>query len=288
MRSLFVLTTILLSLSEAASAESAIRGANVHKESNNVSIDDATATDSRRNLRKALLGPLSFVHSLKKSEQKDFYDGSSDTKFHSSRRGLSSIDECEEINPVSVSSYEMKNGGLTYTDSSYPGGPYVNYELLSGGKGELADGFIATNSWPDVQDVPKYVGWDFRQVFQDTKKIPITFFFDQDVTITKLEISVDDPVLNNGGIKAPSEASIGETVYEVGGVEAGPYTKTIELDAPITVATGVGFEIELLQDVSNNCLATGVTTIPCPWIFVSEIQLFGCLGEESSSSSGDP
>lgn len=179
--------------------------------------------------------------------------------------------KCYSLAPVSVSSYDMLNGG-SYPDSSYPGGPFAPYEALSGGVGELTDGVVATVSWPDERD--SYVGWDFREIFQDTNLIPITLFFGQDVTITKLKISVDDPVGNLGGIKAPKKVSIGGTEYEM----EGPITKTIELLAPIHVATGNGFGITLIRDDTvQNCVNLGIT---CPWIFVSEIELIGCSCEE--------
>jgi len=199
-----------------------------------------------------------------------------------------SPDTCTPAVPYEVTSYSMYNGGsggVIFQDLKYPTcGPKVDYVSLSGGTGDLTDGTIATNSWDAGQaDTEKYVGWYFRYIdppypLKDTNEVPITFFFNQEVTIASLKISVDEA---NGGVHAPATVVIERlgtcegTVYPFpvnpGGVQTGPYTAEIWLDTPVTVDMATGLSVTLTRNTNP--------TFPDPdgnsWIFVSEIQFFG-------------
>lgn len=98
---------------------------------------------------------------------------------------------------VSPTSYDMPNGygqnhggSFNYWDRAYSGSgnTQLDYDPLSGGLGDLADGVVATASWDSVENVEgtgPYVGWSERDPV-------ITFHFAGTLQFTQLTVWHDD------------------------------------------------------------------------------------------------
>jgi len=163
----------------------------------------------------------------------------------------------------------MYNGGNSYHDLEYSpfSGTKTDYAVLSGGTGDLTDGFIPANSfW--VDGAAPYVGWL-------NVDVSIKFFFNQEVTIDSLKISVDD---TKYGVSPPSKVEIDvvEYIFPRPNPGAGPYTAEIQLNPPVTVDVATGLDVKLIQ---------GTTPY---WIFVSEVQIIGTIPSEAPSVSAVP
>jgi len=109
---------------------------------------------------------------------------------------------------VTVSSYSMQNGetGIyNYFDDAYTGSGDKTTALssLTGGVGELTDGFIATQNWNITPTV--YVGW------QSINPV-ISFFLDGLHNLTSVTLSLDSS--NNGGVSLPSSVQVFGTGYD--------------------------------------------------------------------------
>jgi hypothetical protein len=139
--------------------------------------------------------------------------------------------------PVTPVTYEMLNGttgSYQYWDESYSGSgnPLVSLSPLSGGTGDLTDGYIETRNWnaPGVESAAgpgPYVGWEN---FSPT----IAFQFDQVYAFTGITFHFDTS--NAGGVSRP--LSVGVTGVGVFGVpnetvDPAPYAFTI----PLAVST---------------------------------------------------
>lgn len=116
--------------------------------------------------------------------------------------------------PVTPLSYDMINGGTgsyTYWDSTYngSGSTTTNYSSLSGGTGELTDGYIETRNWnhpavePPAGDGP-YVGWV-------NLNPTIVFHFDQAYAFDAVTFYFD--ASGAGGVTPP--ASVYDTIGNV-------------------------------------------------------------------------
>jgi len=160
----------------------------------------------------------------------------------------------------------MYNGGNSYHDLEYSpfSGTKTDYAVLSGGTGDLTDGIIPANSF-SVGGAAPYVGWQFSSTStypsRDSNEVSIKFFFNQEVTIDSLKISVDDA---SGGVSPPAEVVIDMVTYTFppnpGGSDGGPFTAEIQLDPPVTVAVATGLDVTLIRGGE--------------WMFVSEVQFF--------------
>ena len=159
----------------------------------------------------------------------------------------------------------MYNGGNSYQDLEYSpfSGTMADYVALEGGTGDLTDGIIPANSW--TNDHRPYVGWLFSSTStypsKDSDAVSIEFFFNHEVTIDSLKISVDD---GGGGVSPPAEVVIEMVTYTFptnpSGPGGGPFTAEIQLDPPVTVAVATGLDVKLIQYGG--------------WMFVSEVQFF--------------
>ena len=162
---------------------------------------------------------------------------------------------------LSPTSYDMLNGqsGLyKYHDDSYHLGTGNNQQdlaPLSGGLGDLTDGFIATESWFYTEgEQGPYVGWQER----DTK---ITFHFGESVNVGKVVLHVD----YLWGIGPPESVSV-----SMGGVSA----PTLSVDNP----PGKGpFAITLDNlDLTGESLVLEMFVQDDPsrydWVFLSEVE----------------
>ncbi len=92
-----------------------------------------------------------------------------------------------------VTSYDMINGGTSspgysLRDDTYSGGtgnPASNYSTLSGGKGDLTDGVIATSNW-NITTAP-FVGWSQSYVASPV----ITFHFARVMDISDVSVHMN-------------------------------------------------------------------------------------------------
>jgi hypothetical protein len=171
--------------------------------------------------------------------------------------------------PVAVSTYSMPNGDGTasggafnYWDRTYSGtgSPNVDGAALSGARGKLTDGVIATQVWNQVSNsagTGQYVGW----LHSVTPNPVITFSFAGSPVIGEVDIYLDNSGV--GGVFAPSAIlidGIGEsfTAPTLGTVGRVAFTG---LDL-----TGFAHTIQFDQSGANS------------WTFVSEITFDGTPG----------
>lgn len=198
----------------------------------------------------------------------------------------SNVDTCDVSTPLVVESYDIYNGSKDdYVDDKYPGGPDNAQVQLVDGQGDLTDGIIPQISWRSGDPVRSgpFVGYlrsSLPGSLSTNNAIPFDFMFTQDETVSKVEISVDDPLPEfSGGVTAPGKVIIGGTEYNFppnpDGAQTGPYTATIELTEPVYVSMGSPLNIQLIPVPTENrqCRETGVDKI-CVWVFASEFKFF--------------
>jgi len=154
-------------------------------------------------------------------------------------------------------SYSMPNGNsgaYNYWDETYNGSGCVTCDgaPLSGGRGDLTDGIIASSNW-NVAEAPAgngpYVGWTIDPT--------ITFHWSTTVNIASVTFYLDDAD-GNGGVSAPKSVTVNGVVYNV----ADPIGS-----APFSfVASGVNFSgTDLVVSLQRN---NG-------WVFASEVSFDG-------------
>ncbi len=112
--------------------------------------------------------------------------------------------------PVAVTSYDMPNGNgqavggsYNYWDRSYSGSGSTTTDgaALSGGTGDLTDGYAETQSWYLVENgagTGPYVGWYGPSVANPL----VTFHFAGSPTINGIDIALDNSGV--GGVFAPA------------------------------------------------------------------------------------
>jgi hypothetical protein len=159
--------------------------------------------------------------------------------------------------PVHPTSYTMLNGdsgSFTYRDDTYdaPGAPVgTNRALLTGGKGDLTDGVIATSNWNangQTSSTP-YVGW---VNYNPT----ITFYFDSLVDFTSVTFHFDDSN-GAGGVSPPSSVRVNNNGFQQGvpdPASGAPFAFTMSL---ASVAPTDSLQFTIFGRSS--------------WIFVSEV-----------------
>lgn len=151
-------------------------------------------------------------------------------------------------------SYDMLNGNTgsyNYWDETYTGAGCVTCDnaALTGGRGDLTDGIIATDNW-FVTEAPvgngPYVGWTLDPV--------ITFHWNTPVNITSVTFHFDDSN-GSGGVFAPSNVNVGGANFAITDpVGSAPFA---------FVADGLSF--------SGNDLVVSITR-GGPWVFLSEVE----------------
>lgn len=174
--------------------------------------------------------------------------------------------------PIAVTSYSMLNGTgnasggtFNYWDRSYTGTGAATTDgaTLSGGTGDLTDGYAETQSWNLVENgagIGPYVGWRSGFVTNPT----VTFNFAGTPTITSIGINLDNSGI--GGVFAPSSILIDG------------------VDTAFTAPTGVGLvsftglnltgsshTIQFVQNGGGN------------WAFVSEVGFAGSAVPEPAA-----
>ena len=157
--------------------------------------------------------------------------------------------------------YNMLNGGSAsnnYWDESYDGSGCVtcDYAALSGGSGDLTDGFIATSNW-SVAEAPAgngpYVGW------QGGSRT-ITFHWNSPISINSVTFYFDDSN-NYGGVMPPASVVVNGLTYTITDPLAGaPFAFT---------AVGVDF------NNGTDLVVTINSQYGMKWIFLSEVEFNG-------------
>lgn len=160
--------------------------------------------------------------------------------------------------------YDMFNGGSkgarSFWDEKYQKESVTltkNYQWLSGGSGDLTDGYKELESSWKVKNVP-YVGWNKKY-----GQIPdIDFFFDGVIAIDEIRISVDNPS-SDGSVCHPISAIVGGVKYSFPGPDSvfragyAPYEAVIQMDAPI---------------IDDQVRVTLISK--CDWVLVSEVEFY--------------
>ena len=156
-----------------------------------------------------------------------------------------------------VDSYNMLNGNTgsyNYWDQIYSGAGCVTCDnaALTGGKGDLTDGIIATQNW-SVAEAPAgngpYVGW--------TLDPTITFHFNSPTTINTVTFYLDDSN-GTGGVSAPGSIVVNGVTYVVAEpAGSAPFSFT----AGSVGFTGTDLAVTLIRKNS--------------WVFLSEVEFNG-------------
>lgn len=155
------------------------------------------------------------------------------------------------------SSYDMLNGhsgSYHYWDDTYSGRGCTTCDnmALSGGKGDLTDGIIATDNW-FVTEAPAgagpYVGWYFDQT--------IRFHWNESTSIDSVVFYLDD-ANGVGNVSPPLRITVGGKNFPVSDpAGAAPFAFT---------ASAIGFTG---KDLVVNLYRQNT------WIFLSEVAFFG-------------
>lgn len=173
------------------------------------------------------------------------------------------------LNPTS---YDMVNGqsGLwNYWDESYSGtgNTSVDGAPLSGGLGDLTDGFSPTENCSSVEAPAgpgPYVGWYLVDPI-------ITFNFAAAHTFESINIHFDD-LDGYGGVDNPSGVTINSTLYGISDpVGYAPFWANI--------------------DVTGQSLTTNTLTVQLHrahhWVFASEVEFVGSANEVDFVVTGE-
>jgi hypothetical protein len=155
---------------------------------------------------------------------------------------------------VAPTSYDMLNGNTgsyNYWDEIYNGTGCVTCDnaSLTGGKGDLTDGVIATTNWFIAEAPPgngPYVGW--------TLDPTITFHWSAPVTVNSATFYLDDSD-GSGGVSAPGSIIVNGSTYTVSEpAGSAPFAFT----ASGFAFTGTDLTVTLNRKNS--------------WVFLSEVQ----------------
>lgn len=171
---------------------------------------------------------------------------------------------------IPVESYDMNNGhgqasggSFNYWDRFYTGvgATTVDDAPLSGGVGDLTDGFAAADFWYNLENgagTGPYVGW-----YSPVRSNPVAQFnFSLEWTVEQIRVHIDNSLV--GGVQQP-------LAYLVNG-NAWSFTP---LD-PFTI----GWVTLAGAPVTGNQLSlTFVNQTFAHWIFVSEVELTGTHGD---------
>ena len=181
--------------------------------------------------------------------------------------------------PLLPTSYDLVNGdgqasggGFNYWDLSYngSGSKTVDGAPLTGGRGDLTDGLIATQRW-DVEEntlgTGPYVGWTNRA----TANPLLTFRFGNAVLVDSVTLYVDDAD-GYGGVSVPASVDIG--------LEGGPSVNYLFIDPLGAVPVSFTFSGLGLVGPAVSLRLHQATE----WVFVSEVTFDGGVPEPSTVS----
>lgn len=169
---------------------------------------------------------------------------------------------------LSVTSYDMPNGdgqasggSFNYWDLNYSGAGMTNVDgaPLSGGKGDLTDGVVASDFWFNVENgagTGPYVGWYSPATLNPVVK----FNFAGSPTINTIMVQLDNSFV--GGVQSPM---------------------AILVDGVNTPFVGPGAGTIGWATLSGLNLTGGSHTLefeqqPGWWVFTSEVEFFGGPG----------
>ena len=163
-------------------------------------------------------------------------------------------------------SYAMQNGTsgtYHYWDDTYNGAGCVscNDAPLSGGRGDLTDGIIASANW-ELAEAPgngPYVGWEVDPV--------ITFHWNTPVNVGSVTFHLDDSN-GYGNVSAPAAVIVNGVTYNVADpAGSAPFSFT----ASGVTFSGTDLQVQILRN--NN------------WVFVSEVQFNAAPVPEPASGA---
>lgn len=167
-----------------------------------------------------------------------------------------------QVVPVSYSMANGASGTYQYWDDTYSGNGCITCDgsPLSGGRGDLTDGIIASSNW-QITEAPAgpgpYVGWTN---FNPT----ISFHFGQTVSIGSVTVYMDDSQF--GGVVAPASVVIGSTTYPViDPAGTAPFAFTV------TGLNFVGTDLDVTVNRNGQ------------WVFLSEVQFQSPVPEAQSA-----
>ena len=170
--------------------------------------------------------------------------------------------------PLTVAYYDMLNGqgvasggSRNYWDKAYDGTGNTTQDgaLLSGGTGDLTDGFISALNWNLVENVAgtgPYVGWRFGFVSNPV----VTFHFGTAAQVDTVTVHMDDS--GTGGVSTPLSIDL-----SLDGLTFTPY-------AVVDPASGAPFALTLPVGATTDQVfvrfmhRTG-------WLFVDEVSFEG-------------
>jgi hypothetical protein len=171
---------------------------------------------------------------------------------------------------VPVASYDMHNGhgqaaggSFNYWDRAYNGTGNTTQDdaLLTGGMGDLTDGFAATDFWFNVENVAgtgPYVGW-----YSVKRRNPVVEFnFSLESTVEQISVHVDNSGV--GGVFQPLAYLVNGNAWSFTPLANSTIGWVTLTGAPVT---GSQMSLTLVHNTFQH------------WIFVSEIDIFGTHGD---------
>ena len=158
---------------------------------------------------------------------------------------------------ISPASYDLTNGqtgAFSYLDGTYSPSDLNTVPLapLTGGKGELTDGFAPTTPW---QETPgPYVGWL-------TIDPAFRFHFDQPARVDSVTLFISD-TLGTGGVNAPTEVTIAN--------ESTSITQPISNPSGDPVFSVTVSDLQMTGQAFDVLVQRGEG-----WVMLSEVQIDG-------------
>jgi hypothetical protein len=183
---------------------------------------------------------------------------------------------------LAVESYTMRNGSTgswAYWDRPYNAGANqaVSNSLLTGGRGKLTDGVVATQNWnlvSNAQGTGEYVGWGGAGTtgINPPDAPVITTFFNGAFSFTRLRLWVDHSN-GFGGVNPP-------TAVVVGGIANADWTSTtggttFSITRP-TAASPFLIDLDISSlGLQGNSLTFRVVRATNSWVMMSEMAVDG-------------
>ena len=169
-----------------------------------------------------------------------------------------------EVLPTSYDMLNGQSGSYNYWDESYDGSGNTSVDgaALTGGTGDLTDGFVSTERWATAEAPTgpgPYVGWS-----SITPTITFNFAANTDIDTIDFYFADDDGA---GGVAAPGSVNIGGTLYSI--------TDPLGADP-------FRFRVDSLGLLNVSSLTVTINDGRAPWVFVSEIDFFD--GSNSGSA----
>lgn len=171
---------------------------------------------------------------------------------------------------IPVASYDMNNGhgqasggSFNYWDRAYngTGATTTDDAPLTGGVGDLTDGFAATDIWLNLENsagTGPYVGW--REVVRANPAVQ--FNFGMAWTVEEIRVHVDNSLI--GGVVQPLAYLVNGNAWAFTPLAQNTIGWITLTGAPVT---GSSVSLAFLNQTFDH------------WIFVSEVELIGTHGD---------